>query len=347
MTVGARETTGPGGYLAGHFRGRSLCKETDLTAAEFVSLVDLAAILREEKRAGTERQRMVGRNIALIFEKASTRTRAAFEVGAYDQGAHVTYLGPEGSHIGEGESIKDTARVLGRMYDGIEYRGFAQESVETLARYAGVPVWNGLTDRWHPTQMLADILTMRDHSDRPLERVGYCYLGDARNNTANSLLVTGALLGMDVRIAAPEDLWPAPEVQAIARALAAGSGARLQIGSDVQGGVEGADFLYTDVWVSMGEPASDWEPRIKKLLPFQVSGTTMAMTGNPDVKFMHCLPSLHDTHTTLGRRLADTWHLDALEVTDEVFESPASIVFDQAENRLHTIKAAMVASIGD
>ena len=340
-------TTESGGYLAGHFRGRSLCKETDLTADEFLSLIDLAEILRDEKRSGTERRRMVGRNIALIFEKASTRTRAAFEVGAYDQGAHVTYLGPEGSHIGEGESIKDTARVLGRMYDGIEYRGFAQESVETLARFAGVPVWNGLTDQWHPTQMLADMLTMRDHSGKPLDRVGYCYLGDARNNTANALLVTGALLGMDVRIAAPEDLWPSAEVQAIARALATESGARLHIGSDVLSGVEGADFLYTDVWVSMGEPASDWEPRIKKLLPFQVNEATMAMTGNPDIKFMHCLPSLHDTHTTLGRRLADAWHLDALEVTDEVFESPASIVFDQAENRLHTIKAAMVASIGD
>jgi ornithine carbamoyltransferase len=331
---------------SGHLRGRSLCKVTDLTAAEFLSIVDLASQLREEKRSGTERQRMVGRNIALIFEKASTRTRAAFEVGAYDQGAHVTYLGPEGSHIGEGESIKDTARVLGRMYDGIEYRGFAQESVETLARFAGVPVWNGLTDEWHPTQMLADILTMQDHVDKPLDRVGYCYLGDARNNTANSLLVTGALLGMDVRIAAPEDLWPSADVQAIARGLAAESGARIHICADVLGGVEGADFLYTDVWVSMGEPATDWGHRIQKLLPYQVTGATMAMTGNPDVRFMHCLPALHDTDTAIGRRLAGTWHLDALEVTDEVFESPASIVFDQAENRLHTIKAAMVASIG-
>jgi len=347
LTVAATTTPTADGLLAGHFRGRSLCKETDLTPAEFLAIVDLAAELRADKRAGTERKRMVGRNIALIFEKASTRTRAAFEVGAYDQGAHVTYLGPDGSHIGEGETIKDTARVLGRMYDGIEYRGFAQESVETLARYAGVPVWNGLTDQWHPTQMLADILTMRDHTDKPLDRVGYCYLGDARNNTANSLLVTGALLGMDVRIAAPEDLWPSAEVQTIAKGLAETSGARIRIGSDVRGGVEGADFLYTDVWVSMGEPASDWEPRIKKLLPFQVSEATMALSGNPDVKFMHCLPALHDTRTVLGRRLAGTWHLDALEVTDEVFESPASIVFDQAENRLHTIKAAMVASIGD
>jgi ornithine carbamoyltransferase len=332
---------------AGSLRGRSLLSVTDLTAAEFLSLVDLAAVLRDEKRSGTERQRMVGRNIALIFEKASTRTRAAFEVGAYDQGANVTYFGPDGSHIGEGESIKDTARVLGRVYDGIEFRGFAQESVETLARFAGVPVWNGLTDEWHPTQMLADILTMRDHSDKPLDRVGYCYLGDARNNTANSLLVTGALLGMDVRIAAPEDLWPSADVQTIARGLAAESGARIHIGSDVLGGVEGADFLYTDVWVSMGEPVADWGPRIKKLLPYQVNADAMAKSGNPDVKFMHCLPSLHNTETVLGRRLADTYHLDALEVTDEVFESPASVVFDEAENRLHTIKAAMVASLGD
>jgi ornithine carbamoyltransferase len=335
------------GHQLDHFRGRSLLKVADLTADEFHSVIDLAALLRTEKRAGTERRRMAGRNIALIFEKASTRTRAAFEVGAFDQGAQVTYFGPEGSHIGESESIEDTARVLGRMYDGIEFRGFAQESVEILARHAGVPVWNGLTDEWHPTQMLADILTMRDHSDKPLDRIGYCYLGDARNNTANSLLVTGALLGMDVRIAAPEDLWPTDDVQALARALAQKSGARIHIGSDVLGGVEGADFLYTDVWVSMGEPVSAWDERIKKLLRYQVTSATMAMTGNPDVRFMHCLPSLHDTHTALGRKLADTWHLDALEVTDEVFESPASIVFDQAENRLHTIKAVMVASIGD
>ncbi len=330
-----------------HLAGRSLLKVTDLTADEFLSVVDLADALRAEKRSGTERQRMVGRNIALIFEKASTRTRAAFEVGAHDQGAHVTYLGPEGSHIGEGETIRDTARVLGRMYDGIEFRGFAQESVEVLAQYAGVPVWNGLTDEWHPTQMLADVQTMRDHSDKPLVRVGLCYLGDARNNTANSLLVTGALLGMDVRIAAPEDLWPSADVQSIAKALAAESGARIHLGSDVLGGVEGADFLYTDVWVSMGEPAADWGPRIEQLLPYQVTETAMAMTGNADVKFMHCLPALHDADTVLGRRLRDAYGIDALEVTDEVFESPASIVFDQAENRLHTIKAAMVASIGD
>jgi ornithine carbamoyltransferase len=233
------------------------------------------------------------------------------------------------------------------MYDGIEFRGFAQESVETLAAFSGVPVWNGLTDQWHPTQMLADILTMRDHTDKPLGHVGYCYLGDARNNTANSLLVTGALLGMDVRIAAPKDLWPSPEVQAMASNLAAGSGARVHIGDDVADGVEGADFVYTDVWVSMGEPVSEWGDRIKQLLPYQVNAATLKATGNPDVKFMHCLPALHNTDTELGQKLAAEYHLDALEVTDEVFESPASIVFDEAENRLHTIKAAMVATIGD
>ncbi len=328
-------------------RGRSLLKVVDLTRREFLSLVDLAEHLRAEKRSGTERQRLVGRNIALIFEKASTRTRCAFEVAAHDQGAQVTYLGPEGSHIGTQESMQDTARVLGRMFDGIEFRGYAQEAVETLARFSGVPVWNGLTDQWHPTQMLADILTMQDHSPKPLDRVGYCYLGDARNNTANSLLVTGALLGMDVRIAAPRDLWPTSDVQVMAKELAATSGARIHIGDEVHTGVDGADFLYTDVWVSMGEPASEWEKRIDQLLPYQVNAAAMRATGNRDVKFMHCLPALHDTHSELGRQLADKWNLTALEVTDEVFESPASIVFDQAENRLHTIKAAMVASLAD
>ena len=328
-------------------QGKSLLNVADLTKQEFLGIIDLAERLRTEKRSGAERQRMVGRNIALIFEKASTRTRCAFEVAAHDQGAHVTYLGPEGSHIGVGESMKDTARVLGRMFDGIEYRGFSQESVETLARFSGVPVWNGLTDQWHPTQMLADILTMRDHAGKSLDRVGYCYLGDARNNTANSLLVTGALLGMDVRIAAPRDLWPSSDIQIMAKELAAISGARIHLDEDVLGGVEGADFLCTDVWVSMGEPASEWEQRIKQLLPYQVNTTVMEMTGNPEIKFMHCLPALHNTDSDLGRQIFEKWNLDALEVTDEVFESPASIVFDQAENRLHTIKAAMVASLGD
>jgi ornithine carbamoyltransferase len=327
--------------------GRSLLKEADLTSDEFLGIVDLAAELRAQKRAGTERQRMVGRNIALIFEKASTRTLSAFEVGAHDQGAHVTYLGPQESHIGHKESIEDTARVLGRMFDGIEFRGGDHELVEALARHAGVPVWNGLTDTWHPTQMLADILTMRDHTDRALGEVAYCYLGDARNNTANSLLVTGALLGMDVRIAAPEDLWPDAAVRTLARTLAEGSGGRIRIGSDVHEMVAGADFLYTDVWVSMGEAASQWEARIKKLLPYQVNAEVVEATGNPEVRFMHCLPAMHNTRTEVGRQLSEQWGLDALEVTDDVFESPASIVFDQAENRLHTIKALMVATVGD
>ena len=338
-------TTPDAATLAG-LHGRSLLKEADLTKEEFIALIDLAAQLRHEKRSGTERQRMVGRTIALIFEKAATRTRAAFEGGADDQGARVTYLGPEGSHIGSTETIKDTARVLGRMYDGIEYRGFAQASVETLAECSGVPVWNGLTDTWHPTQMLADILTMRDHTAKALEQVAYCYLGDARNNTANSLLVTGALLGMDVRLAAPEDLWPAADVRALAEKLAGESGARLHIGADTGPGLQGADFVYTDVWVSMGEPAEEWDRRIDQLLPYQVNVAAMLATGNPDAKFMHCLPSLHNTDTDLGRQIFASRRLAALEVTDEVFESPASVVFDQAENRLHTIKAAMVASLG-
>jgi ornithine carbamoyltransferase len=330
-----------------NLRGRNLLKEVDFTKFEFLYLVDLAEGLREEKRSRTERQRMVGRNIALIFEKASTRTLSAFEVGAYDQGAHVTYLGPEESHIGHKETMKDTARVLGRMFDGIEYRGSSQDTIEVLGKFAGVPVWNGLTDQWHPTQMLADVLTMRDHAHKPLEQVVLCYLGDARNNTANSLLVTGALLGMDVRIAGPEALLPSPEVQALAKELGTRSDARITVGDDVLPAVAGADFLYTDVWVSMGEPTSDWDERIKELLLYQINAALMEATGNPEVKFMHCLPALHNTETEVGRQIHDTWGLTALEVTDEVFESPASVVFDQAENRLHTIKAAMVATIGD
>jgi len=326
--------------------GRSLLKETDLTKDEFLSMVDLAGQLRREKRSGAERQRMAGLNIALIFEKPSTRTLSAFEVGAHDQGAHVTYLGPGDTHLGQAESARDTARVLGRMFDGIEYRGFAQQTVEILGRYAGVPVWNGLTDQWHPTQMLADVLTMRDHSAKPLEEVVLCYCGDADNNTANSLLVTGALLGFDVRIAAPDSLLPSDEVRAIADKLARRSGARIRVGQDLTAAVEGADYLYTDVWVSMGEPASEWGERIKLLLPYQINAELMKATGNPEVKFMHCLPALHNTETEVGRQMHDKWGLSALEVTDEVFESPASIVFDQAENRLHTIKAAMVATAG-
>ena len=326
--------------------GRSLTKETDLTAEEFLYLVGLASHLRLERRMGQRYNRLAGRSIALIFEKASTRTRSAFEVAVHDEGGHVTCLGPGESQLGCKETVKDTARVLGRMFHGIEFRGSAQSDVETLAQYAGVPVWNGLTDDWHPTQMLADILTMRDHCGGELGEVSYCYLGDGRNNTANSLLVTGCLLGLDVRICAPAGLQPSAEVQAIAAGLAARSGARMTVTADVAEGVAGADFLYTDVWLSMGEPASTWNERIDLLLPYQVSSKTMAATGKPGTKFMHCLPALHNRDTKTGAMLYEARGLDALEVTEDVFESPASIVFDQAENRLHTIKAAVVAMIG-
>jgi ornithine carbamoyltransferase len=326
--------------------GRSLLKEADLTPAEFTYLLDLAARLRAEKRAGQRGSRLAGRSIALIFEKASTRTRSAFEVAAHDEGGHVTYLGPEESQLGHKESVKDTARVLGRVFDGIEYRGFAQASVETLSAYAGVPVWNGLTDDWHPTQMLADILTMRDHIGKRLYEITYCYLGDGRNNTANSLLVTGSLLGMHARICAPEHLQPSARVQAIAQALAAQSGASTTVTSDITAGVAGADFLYTDVWLSMGEPEDQWDERIDSLLPYQVNAKVLDATGNPAVKFMHCLPALHNRDTEIGAKIYARRGIEGLEVTEEVFESPASIVFDQAENRLHTIKATMVATIG-
>jgi ornithine carbamoyltransferase len=327
-------------------KGRSFLKEIDFTKDEFVSLLDLADRLRDQKRSGLEGQALKGYNIALIFEKTSTRTRSAFEVGAHDQGAHVSYLGPGETQLGKKETVKDTARVLGRMYDGIEFRGFSQRDVETLAEFSGVPVWNGLTDQWHPTQMLADMLTMRDHSGKPLESVSYAYLGDARNNTANSLLVTGALLGMDVRIGAPDPLWPSTEVQAIARNLATTSGASLTVTEDVAAAVGGVDFVYTDVWVSMGEPTEAWSARIEQLTPYQVNKAVMDMTKNPSTRFMHCLPALHNTDTDIGKMIYDKFHLSALEVTDEVFESPASVVFDQAENRLHTIKAIMVATLG-
>jgi ornithine carbamoyltransferase len=327
--------------------GRSFLKEADFTDEEFTELLNLAVHLRAEKRASRETPHLLGRNIALIFEKASTRTRSAFEVGAHDQGAHVTYLGPGESQIGHKESIKDTARVLGRMFDGIEYRGSAQENVETLAKYAGVPVWNGLTDTWHPTQMLADILTMRDKTTKSISDVSYCYLGDAHNNTANSLLVTGALLGADVRIAAPEARWPSTEVRAIADVLAETSGARLTVTSDLRDAVRGVDFLYTDVWLSMGEPEERWGERIEQLLPFQVNSDVVKATGNPDVKFLHCLPAFHNRDTEVGEEIFKRYGLDALEVTEDVFESEASIVFDQAENRLHTIKALMVATLGE
>ena len=331
--------------MTNKLHGRSFLKEVDFTKEEFTYLVDLAARLRDDKRSGTEEQKLIGANIALIFEKASTRTRAAFEVAAHDQGAHVTYLGPGESQLGYKESMKDTARVLGRMFDGIEYRGSAQENVEILARHSGVPVWNGLTDQWHPTQMLADVLTMRDHFPGPLADAVYCYLGDARNNVANSLLVTGALLGADVRLAAPEVLLPSSAVRDMAERLAATSGARLMLTPDVHKAVAGADFLYTDVWLSMGEPEQAWGDRIKQLLPYQVNSGLLEATGNPAVKLLHCLPALHNRDTKIGEAIFEKWGLEALEVTEEVFESDASIVFDQSENRLHTIKAVMVATM--
>ena len=327
-------------------RGRNFLKELDFTAPEFLSLVDLSVSLKAAKREHREVPRLVGMNIALIFEKTSTRTRAAFEVAAHDQGAHVSYLGPGETQLGRKESMEDTARVLGRMFDGIEYRGFGQDIVETLGRCAGVPVWNGLTDQWHPTQMLADILTFEEHCAKPLDQIAYCYLGDAHNNTAHSLLVTGALLGMDVRIASPVDLQPDMSVQTAAERLAYNSRARITITDNVVDAVRGADFLYTDVWLSMGEPIEKWGERIRLLLPYQVSADVITATGNPEVKFMHCLPALHDGHTEIGAQLGAEFGLEALEVTDEVFESTHSIVFDQAENRLHTIKAVMVATLG-
>ncbi|MFI9463670.1 ornithine carbamoyltransferase [Streptomyces xiamenensis] len=332
--------------MATELTGRHLLKELDLTPEEFRSLVTLAAELKAARRAGTEERRLAGKNIALIFEKASTRTRCSFEVAAADQGAATTYLDPSGTHVGYKESAKDTARVLGRMFDAIQYRGSAQQTVEELAAHAGVPVYNGLTDDWHPTQMLADVLTMTEHSDRPLEEIAYAYLGDARNNMGNSYLVTGALLGMDVRIVAPRALWPEDAVVAGARELAERTGARITLTEDVDRGVAGADFVATDVWVSMGEPVEAWEERIGLLTPYAVTMDVLRTTGNPDVRFLHCLPAFHDLGTQVGRELHERYGLSSLEVTDEVFESAHSVVFDQAENRMHTIKAVMVATLG-
>jgi ornithine carbamoyltransferase len=326
-------------------RGRHLLTLDDFSAGEITYLLDLAAELKRAKKAGDEKQRLRGKEIALIFEKDSTRTRCAFEVAAYDQGAHVTYLGPTGSHIGHKETVKDTARVLGRMYDAIEYRGFGERVADELAEWAGVPVYNGLTDEWHPTQILADFLTFREHIDKPLSEVTFCYLGDARFNMADTYLVGGAKLGMDVRIAAPESLWPRAEVLATAKAFAAAGGAKLTVTENVADAVSGCDFLLTDVWVSMGEPKEVWAERIELLLPYQINAETMRLTGNPDVKFMHCLPAFHNRDTTVGEQIYQDHGLDALEVTDEVFESPASLVWDEAENRLHTIKAVMVATL--
>ncbi|MFJ9344586.1 ornithine carbamoyltransferase [Streptomyces sp. NPDC101733] len=325
--------------------GRSFLKELDFTGAELRGLVELAAELKAAKRAGVEERRLQGRNIALIFEKTSTRTRCAFEVAAADQGAATVYLDPSGSQMGHKESVKDTARVLGRMFDGIEYRGDSQEAVEELAAHAGVPVFNGLTDDWHPTQMLADVLTMTEHCSKPLDRIAFAYLGDARFNMGNSYLVTGALLGMDVRIVAPRAYWPAEAVVARARRLAETSGARITLTEEVAEGVAQADFVATDVWVSMGEPKAVWDERIGALSPYAVTMDVLRATGNPDVKFMHCLPAFHDLGTKVAREVYERHGLDSLEVTDEVFESAHSIVFDEAENRLHTIKAMLVATL--
>ncbi|PXW14945.1 ornithine carbamoyltransferase [Paraburkholderia caballeronis] len=325
---------------------RSYLTLTDYTPRQIRYLLDLSRDLKRARYAGTEVPRLTGKNIALIFEKTSTRTRCAFEVAAHDQGAHVTYIDPTGSQIGHKESMKDTARVLGRMYDAIEYRGYGQEIVEELAKYAGVPVYNGLTDEFHPTQMLADVLTMAEHSDKPLHEIAYCYIGDARNNTGNSLLIVGAKLGMDVRLCAPRNLWPHDELIEQCRATAAKTGARLTLTDKPDDAVKGADFVYTDVWVSMGEPPEKWGERINALLPYQVNAALLAKSGNPRVKFMHCLPAFHDSHTEVGKQLAEQYGLtDGVEVTDEVFESDASIVFEQAENRLHTIKAVLVATL--
>ncbi len=328
-------------------KNRNFLKLLDYTPAEIRYLLDLARDLKAAKKAGQEEQHLKGKNIALIFEKTSTRTRCAFEVAAHDQGAHVTYLGPTGSQIGIKETMKDTARVLGRMYDGIEYRGFGQAIVEELAKYAGVPVWNGLTNEFHPTQILADLLTMEEHSTKPLSQIKFAYLGDARFNMGNSLLVGGAKMGMDVRIVAPKALQPSAELQAQCFAVARETGARITITDNVDEGVKGCDFVYTDIWVSMGEPDSVWKERIALLMPYQVNAKLMERTGNPACKFMHCLPSYHNRDTKAGEDVYQKFGLDGVEVTEEVFESPASIVFDEAENRMHTIKAVMVATLGD
>lgn len=332
--------------MAFNLKNRNFLKLLDFTPGEIKYLLDLAAELKKAKYAGTEQPRLKGKNIALIFEKDSTRTRCSFEVAAHDQGAHVTYLGPSGSQIGKKESMKDTARVLGRMFDGIEYRGFAQNIVEELAEYAGVPVWNGLTNEFHPTQILADFLTMREHVDKPLNQVTYAYMGDARYNMGNSLMVGGAKMGMDVRIVAPQGLQPAPELVKTCREIAAVTGAKVTVTDKVDEGVKGCDFIYTDVWVSMGEPQEVWKERIELLLPYQVNKKVMELTGRKNCKFMHCLPAFHNLETAVGRDVYKQFGLDALEVTEDVFESPDSIVFDEAENRMHTIKAIMVATLG-
>ncbi|MFH1160650.1 MAG: ornithine carbamoyltransferase [bacterium] len=330
-----------------NLRNRNCLKLLDFTPGEIKYLLDLSWDLKKAKYAGTEQPKLKGKNIALIFEKASTRTRCAFEVAAFDQGACVTYLGPDGSHIGKKETMKDTARVLGRMYDGIEYRGFGQVIVEELGKYAGVPVWNGLTNEFHPTQILADFLTMMEHSAKPLHHISFVFCGDARNNMGNSLMVGAAKMGMDFRAFAPKKYWPDQQLVDQCLAIAKETSAGITLTEKIDEAVNGVDFVYTDVWLSMGEVKELWEERIKEMLPFQVNKTLMEKTGNPKVKFMHCLPSFHNKDTEVGFEIFKKYGLDGLEVTEEVFESPASIVFDEAENRLHTIKAVMVATLGD
>jgi ornithine carbamoyltransferase len=332
--------------MAFNLRNRSFLTLQDFTPKEIHYLLDLSRDLKRAKYAGTEQPKLGGKNIVLIFEKASTRTRAAFEAAAFDQGARVTYLDPSGSQMGKKESMKDTARVLGRMYDGIEYRGFAQSTVEALADYSNVPVWNGLTDEFHPTQVLADAFTMQEHSEKPLDEIKLAYLGDASHNMGNSLLIGAAKLGMDFRAVAPPQTQPAPELVRVAREIAEDTGARITVTEDPAAGVEGCDFLYTDVWVSMGQSEEKWKERIELLKPYQVTAERMEQTGNPDVKFMHCLPAFHNVETSVGQDIYEKFGLEAMEVTEEVFESEASIVFDEAENRYHTIKAIMVATLG-
>ncbi len=332
--------------MAFNLRNRHFLKELDFTPQEIKFFLDLAFELKKSKYAGTEQPRLKGKNIALIFEKDSTRTRCAFEVAALDQGAHVTYLGPSGSQIGKKESMKDTARVLGRMFDGIEYRGYAQTIVEDLAKYSGVPVWNGLTNEFHPTQMLADFMTMMEHIDKPLNKVSFAFLGDAKNNVGNSLMVGAAKMGMDFRAVAPKSCQPDADLVAQCQEIAKETGAKITVTDNVDAGVKGCDFLYTDVWVSMGEPTEVWAERIKLLKPYQVNMDVVTKTGNPKVKFLHCLPAFHNRQTTVGEDIFQKFGLDGLEVTDDVFESEMSIVFDEAENRLHTIKAVMVATLG-
>jgi len=333
--------------MAFNLRNRNFLKLLDFSPKEIQFLLDLSADLKKAKYAGTEQKKLTGKNIALIFEKASTRTRCAFEVAAFDQGAQVSYLGPSGSQIGQKESMKDTARVLGRMYDGIEYRGFGQNIVEDLGAYAGVPVWNGLTDEFHPTQILADFLTMLEHGKgKQLHQISFAYLGDARNNMGNSLLVGAAKMGMDIRLVAPKAFWPEESLVEQCQSIAQSTGAKITLTEDVNEGVQGCDFLYTDVWVSMGEAPEAWDERVAVMTPYQVNMDVIKQTGNPQVKFMHCLPAFHNNETVIGQQVADKYGMNGLEVTDEVFESEYSIVFDEAENRMHTIKAIMVATLG-